>query len=144
LIAFVFMFLAVILGAVGHAIYRRTQQPWKFMISHRIFGPAAMGLGTANCISGFRFAGYTRPIIGFIVVVVVIWVAILALVLLRRRKQMRKTGPMNTPAAMNFREGQAQQQSGWYGQQPGVTPQGHGPAIPLQNYQQPGAPPMYK
>ena len=129
----VLVFAALGVGAGGHAIYRRTGTPAKFMIVHRILGPFSVGMGLVNVVIGFRFAGHYRPIIGFIIVTVLVFTGIAALVLLKRRRAIRKQA-MHTPAAMNFREG------GYggppaYGNAPAPAP-GHGPAIPLQTYQQ--------
>jgi hypothetical protein len=103
------------------------------MIAHRFLGPATIGLGTGNAINGFYFAGHRRPIIGFIVLAIVIWVAIAALVLLKQRRKNR-TGVMNTPAAMNFREGQ-QPPSNFGGMPPGYSARPGEIGIPLQTYQ---------
>lgn len=111
------------------------------MISHRIFGPASIGLGLGNCVVGFRFAGHYRPTIGFVVAAMLIWAGITVAVLMRRRREVRKN-VQNTPAAMNFREGQAAGGQ-WYGGAQGQPPPGHGPAIPLESYQR-EAPPVYK
>lgn len=127
----VLVFAALVVGAAGHAIYRKTGAPAKFMIVHRILGPFSVGMGLVNVIIGFRFAGTYRPIIGFCIVTVLVFTGIAALILLKRRRNMRKQA-MQTPAAMNFREG-------GYGAPPvygNAPPPGHGPAIPLQTYQQ--------
>ena len=63
-IVFALVFIALGIGAAGHAIYRKTGAPAKFMIAHRVLGPLTMGMGLANVVVGFRFANHTRPIIG--------------------------------------------------------------------------------
>jgi hypothetical protein len=121
-------------------VYRKTGTPAKFMIGHRILGPFSVGMGLVNVIIGFRYAGHSRPIIGFVILAILIFSAITALILLKRRRQMRN-GAMHTPAAMNFREGGVVYGGGAAAQQgpPGYgtsqPPPGHGPAIPLQTYQ---------
>jgi hypothetical protein len=88
-------------GLLGHLHFRktkisRTTIPQK---SHRILGPLTVSVGLLNGILGFRFAGSTHGIIGYIA--------------------------MMTPAAQNFRQGQAE---GVY-----VPPQDEA-AMPLHDY----------
>ncbi|ETN37520.1 uncharacterized protein HMPREF1541_07142 [Cyphellophora europaea CBS 101466] len=139
LIALILVVAALVVGAAGHAIYRKTGAPAKFMIVHRILGPFSVGLGLVNAVVGFRFAGHYRPIIGFVILTILIFTGITALILLKRRRAMRKQA-MNTPAAMNFREG------GYGGGAAppayGSPPPGHMP-IPLQTYQ-PSQAPVYR
>ena len=121
------------LGLLGHIVFRRTGQPAKFMMGHRVLGPLTITLGLVNVCVGFNFAGNTRPIIGFVVVTVLMMVLVSGVVLLARRRKMRKQATM-TPAAMNFREGQSQGAGAPPPSYPAATARG-GPAIPLQTYQ---------
>ena len=109
------------------------------MIGHRILGPLTVLLGLVNVCVGFNFAGNNRPIIAFVVVSVLVGLFVTGVVLMVRRRRMRKQA-MTTPAAMNFREGQAQgHQSGGPGGAPEARTASGGPAIPLQTYQPQGA-----
>lgn len=113
-------------------MFRKTGTPVKFMIGHRVLGPLTILLGLINVCVGFNFAGNRRPIIAFVVVTILMIIFVAGVVLFARRRKMRKDA-MNTPAAMNFREGQAApaySQATATGQ--GV---GGGLAIPLQTYQ---------
>lgn len=90
-----------------------------------------ISLGLANVCVGFNFAGNNRPIIPFLVVTLFMILFVTGVVLLMRRRKMRKSA-MNTPAAMNFREGQGAPPPAY----PAATGNASGgPAIPLQTYQ---------
>jgi uncharacterized membrane protein len=119
--------LTFIIGAAGHAMFRKTGSPAKFMIGHRVLGPLTILLGLINVCVGFNFAGNRRPIIAFVVVTLLMIIFVTGITLWSRRRKMRKEA-MNTPAAMNFREGQATPQAA-------TTGVSGGPAIPLQTYQ---------
>ena len=113
------------IGAAGHAVYRKTSEPAKFMIGHRILGPLTITLGLVNVCVGFNFAGNRRPIIPFVVISLLMIIFVSGVIFFVRRRRVRR-GAMNTPAAQNFREGQAH----------GVPAEtGQGPAIPMQSYQ---------
>jgi hypothetical protein len=99
-----------------------------------------MGLGLANCISGFRFAGNNRATIIFIVAMVLMFIFVATVLFFKRRQQARKA-PMNTPAAANFREGQAAAPA-YTGEAP-LPLYGQG-GIPLQSYANNQAPPVYR
>lgn len=109
-------------------MFRKTGTPARIMLGHRVLGPLSVTLGLVNVCVGLNFAGHNRPIIGFVVLTVIMIIVVTSSVLFARRRKMRK-GAMNTPAAMNFREGQAAE-----GQPPGYSQ--NQPAIPLQTYQQ--------
>ena len=90
-----------------------------------------MSLGLANVCVGLNFAGNNRPIIGFVIIMIAMLIFVTGAVFFSRRRKQRKQA-MNTPAAMNFREGQRQE--GMQHAAPQRVP-GHGPAIPMQTYQ---------
>ncbi|EXJ66491.1 uncharacterized protein A1O5_10160 [Cladophialophora psammophila CBS 110553] len=129
-----------IVGFVGHRIYKRTKQPAKIMKGHRVLGPATITLGLANCIVGFRFAENTRATIVFAIAMVLMLIFVGTVMFFKRRQQQRK-GPMNTPAAANFREGQSER-SNYTGEAP-LPLYGQG-GIPLQSYANNQAPPVYR
>ena len=113
-------------GLLGHLHFRRTKIsrttiPQK---SHRILGPLTVSVGLLNGILGFRFAGSTRGIIGYIVVVILMATFVTLVMMMKKRRSMRKNAMM-TPAAQNFRQGQAE---GVY-----VPPQDEA-AMPLHDY----------
>ena len=93
-------------GFVGHRIYKKTKKPAKIMLGHRVLGPLTLGLGVLNCISGFRFANNNRGMIIFIIAAALMLIFVATVLFFKKRQQKRKA-PMNTPAAVNFREGQA-------------------------------------
>ena len=101
------------------------------MIGHRVLGPLTIALGLVNACVGFNFAGNNRPIIGLVIITIAMVLFVTGAVLLSRRRKQKKQA-MNTPAAINFREGQRQE-----GMQHAAPQQaaGHGPAIPMQTYQ---------
>lgn len=150
IIGFVVVVLAVaawIVGFVGHQIYKRTKQPAKIMKGHRVLGPATIGLGLVNCIAGFRFASNNRGTIVFIIAMVLMIIFVGTVTFFKRRQNMRKQ-PMNTPAAANFREGQAAgpapgYQGAGYSAEAPLPLYGQG-GIPLQSYANDQAPPVYR
>ncbi|OAP64045.1 hypothetical protein AYL99_00017 [Fonsecaea erecta] len=129
-----------IVGLVGHRIYKRTKQPAKIMKGHRVLGPATITLGLANCIVGFRFADNTRATIVFAIAMLLMLIFVGTVTFFKRRQQQRKA-PMNTPAAANFREGQAEPPN-YTGEAP-LPLYGQG-GIPLQSYANNQAPPVYR
>ncbi|ETI27076.1 hypothetical protein G647_09758 [Cladophialophora carrionii CBS 160.54] len=135
-----FAIITWIVGFTGHRIYKKTQRPAKIMKGHRVLGPLTMGLGLLNCISGFRFAGNNRATIIFVVAMVLMLIFVGTVLFFRRRQQARKA-PLNTPAAANFREGQAEAPS-YTGEAP-LPLYGQG-GIPLQSYVNNQAPPVYR
>lgn len=143
IIGFVVVGLAIsawIVGFTGHRIYKRTKQPAKIMKGHRVLGPLTMSLGLLNCISGFRFASNNRGMIIFIIAMVLMLIFVGTLLFFKRRQRARKA-PMNTPAAANFREGQAAAPP-YTGEAP-LPLYGQG-GIPLQSYANNQAPPVYR
>ncbi|KAJ9605648.1 hypothetical protein H2200_009497 [Cladophialophora chaetospira] len=131
---------AWIVGLIGHSIYRRTKQPAKIMKGHRVLGPLTLGLGLANCIAGFRFASNTRATIVFAIAAVLMLIFVGTVLFFNRRQKARKAA-MNTPAAVNFREGQASAPS--YSTEAPLPLYGQG-GIPLQSYANNQAPPVYR
>jgi hypothetical protein len=149
IVGFVVVGLALvtyIVGFIGHRIYKRTKQPAKIMKGHRIVGPLTMGLGLANCISGFRFASNNRAAIVFGVAAIIMLI-FLGTVLFFKRKQNARKRVMNTPAAQNFREGQAvgpgAPGSTAYTNESQLPLYGAG-GIPLQSYAESQPPPTYR
>jgi len=142
ILGFVVTALALVtwtVGLVGHRIYKRTKQPAKIMKGHRVLGPATISLGLGNCIWGFRFASNNRASIGFIIATVLMIIFVSVVMFFKRRQQRRK-GVMNTPAAVNFRQGQSQPE--YTGEAPlPLYDQG---GIPLQSYANNQGPPVYR
>ncbi|RVX69624.1 hypothetical protein B0A52_06688 [Exophiala mesophila] len=133
------------IGLSAHMVFRRTGKPAKFMIGHRILGPATMGLGLGNCFVGFRFASNTRAAIILLVAAIIMIVGIGVVLFFVRRRKMRKAA-MNTPAAFNFREGQmntAPPPAPYGPNSPAMPHYGQG-GIPLQSYQNNQPPPTYR
>jgi uncharacterized membrane protein YtjA (UPF0391 family) len=121
------MLLTWTVGLLGHLHFRRTKIsrttiPQK---SHRVLGPLTVSVGIVNGVLGFRFAGNNRAIIGYIVFVIIIAIIVSSLTMLKRRRSQRKNALM-TPAAQNFRQGQAE--DGY------VAPGRDEAAVPLQDY----------
>ncbi|RMZ78317.1 hypothetical protein DV737_g3934, partial [Chaetothyriales sp. CBS 132003] len=132
LVIFVLIVATWSLGLVSHLIFKRTGQPAKLMLGHRIVAPMAVGLGLINVCVGFHFAGHNRPIIGFVIVTIIMSIIVSTAIMVKRRRAVRKAA-VNTPAAMNFREGQ----------QAGVGPEApppaySTPAVPLESFQPAG------
>ena len=69
---------------------------------HRLLGPALIAGGIVNGAIGFHFAGRDVHIIPYVVVIVAVAIAMAAALFFKMRKQ-RRTQPMNTAAAQNFR-----------------------------------------
>lgn len=114
-------------GLLGHLHFRKTKVsrttiPQK---SHRIIGPMTVSIGLVNGVLGFRFAGNNHAIIGYIVIVLIMVIIVTSLTMLKKRRSQRKNAMM-TPAAQNFRQGQAE---GVY-----AAPVHDEAAVPLQDY----------
>ncbi|KAJ9495471.1 hypothetical protein LTR99_010185 [Exophiala xenobiotica] len=124
-----------IVGFIGHRIYKKTGTPAKVMKGHRVLGPSTILFGLINCFVGFNFAGNNRGMIIFGIAMLLMLIFVGSLTFFKRRQKLRK-GPMNTPAAMNFREGQME--PGQAGPPPPLYGEG---GIPLQSY---NAPPVYR
>ncbi|KIW55376.1 hypothetical protein PV05_07660 [Exophiala xenobiotica] len=125
-----------LVGFIGHRIYKKTGTPAKIMKGHRVLGPSTILFGLVNCFVGFNFAGNNRGMIIFGIATLLMLIFVGTLTFFKRRQKLRK-GPMNTPAAMNFREGQMEpRQAG----PPAAPLYGEG-GIPLQSY---NAPPVYR
>ncbi|RMZ78345.1 hypothetical protein DV738_g3863, partial [Chaetothyriales sp. CBS 135597] len=132
IVILVLILAAWTLGFVSHLIFRRTGQPAKLMIGHRVVAPLAITLGLVNVCIGFNFAGNNKPIIGFIVLIIIMVIIVSSSILIKRRRAVRKAA-LNTPAAMNFREGQEA------GRTQGAAPPSYStPAVPLESFQPPG------
>ncbi|RMZ91089.1 hypothetical protein DV736_g1672, partial [Chaetothyriales sp. CBS 134916] len=132
LVIFILIVATWSLGLVSHLIFKRTGQPAKLMLGHRIVAPVAVGLGLINVCVGFHFAGHNRPIIGFVIVTILMIIIVSSAIMIKRRRAVRKAA-VNTPAAMNFREGQ-QAHVG-----PEAPPPAYStPAVPLESFQPPG------
>lgn len=127
LVALFLMVLTWSAGLLGHLHFRRTKMsrttvPQK---SHRILGPLTTSVGVINGVLGFHFAGNNRAIIGYVVIVIIIAIIVTSLTLMKKRRSQRKNAMM-TPAAQNFRQGQAE---GVY-----AAPGHDEAAVPLQEY----------
>ena len=95
-------------------------------------------MGLVNVCVGFSFAGNNKAIIGFVIITILMIIVVTSTILLKRRRKMKRQA-MNTPAAMNFREGQ--RDGAGHGVERvdgGAPPKYEGPAIPLQSYQSGG------
>ncbi|KIW40827.1 uncharacterized protein PV06_07998 [Exophiala oligosperma] len=125
-----------VVGFLGHRIYNKTGTPAKIMKGHRVLGPGSILLGIVNTFVGFNFAGNHRGMIIYGVATFFLLLVVGGWTMIRRRQEMRKA-PMNTPAAMNFREGQYEPPQG----PPPPPLYGEG-GIPLQSYS--NAPPVYR
>ncbi|EXJ76840.1 hypothetical protein A1O3_10485 [Capronia epimyces CBS 606.96] len=121
-------------GFVGHSIYKKTGSPARIMIGHRILGPGTVFLGLVNGLVGLHFAGNHPGLAGFAIVSVAIAAGVVSVGIIFRRRKVRKEA-MNTPAAVNFREGQTD--PGHTAEQYPPPPYNHG-GIPLQNYRNTG------
>lgn len=121
------MLLTWTVGLLGHLHFRKTKLsrttiPQK---AHRVLGPLTVSVGLVNGVLGLRFAGNDHAIIGYLVVVIIMVIILSLLTLLKRRRSQRKNALM-TPAAQNFRQGQAEA---------GYAAPGHDEAaVPLQDY----------
>lgn len=114
-------------GLVGHLHFRRTKLsrvsiPQK---AHRILGPGTMSIGLINGILGFQFAGNTHAIIGYIILTTLMLILVSVVMMMKKRRSQRKNAMM-TPAAQNFRQGQAESAY--------VAPQQDEAAVPLRDY----------
>lgn len=123
-------------GFIGHRIYKKTGTPAKIMKGHRVLGPSTILLGLVNCFVGFNFASNNHGMIVFGIAMALMFIIVGGLMFFKRRQKMRK-GPMNTPAAFNFREGQME--PGNAGPPPPLYGEG---GIPLQSYA--NTPPVYR
>lgn len=129
-------------GLIGHRIYKKTNRPAQLMKGHRVLGPLTISLGLVNCLVGFRFAGNTRATIVFAIAMIIMFIFVGTLLFFKRRQRQRKA-PMNTPAAVNFREGQMEPEYAGGGQQQQEPLPLYGQAgIPLQTYA--NTPPAYR
>ncbi|KIX04546.1 uncharacterized protein Z518_05416 [Rhinocladiella mackenziei CBS 650.93] len=128
-------------GFIGHRIYKKTGAPAKIMKGHRVLGPSTIAFGLINSFIGFNFADNNRRGMILLAIAIVLMLTFIGTVLFfKRRRQVRK-GPLNTPAAANFREGQME--PGYADRQhPQSLPLYGQGGIPLQNYA--NTPPVYR
>ncbi|KIW19359.1 hypothetical protein PV08_03654 [Exophiala spinifera] len=135
LVVFALVVATWVIGFLGHRIYKKTGAPAKIMLGHRVLGPGSILLGIVNTFVGFNFADNHRGMIIYGIATFFLLLVVGGWTMIRRRQEMRKA-PMNTPAAMNFREGQYEPPQG-----PPPPLYGEG-GIPLQSYS--NAPPGYR
>lgn len=83
--------------------FQKKGVPSPIMKVHRVIGPASILAGFSAAILGLLMAGRKTAVIGYAIFVVIVWIVILGLVYMKKRRKMKKNA-MNTVAAQNFRD----------------------------------------